>query len=120
MPRQASPALKWCSNSTIDSTWRLETHWLKGEPRENDGPQPAFGAMLHSGSPAACLYVLCPKCSGRWCSAPNGVVTVNGTLINNSSDLQDNDTVSTGPESVVHITSLASPGVSFVHSSLVT
>jgi hypothetical protein len=36
---------------------------------------------------------------------PNGIVTVNGTLINNSSALQDNDTVSTGPESVVHITS---------------
>jgi len=36
---------------------------------------------------------------------PNGMVTVNGALINNSSALQDNDTVTTGPESVGHITS---------------
>jgi hypothetical protein len=35
----------------------------------------------------------------------NGIVAVNGVLIKDSSALADNDTVSTGPESVVHITS---------------
>jgi hypothetical protein len=35
----------------------------------------------------------------------NGIVTVNGDLVKDSSAISDNDTVSTGPDSLAHITS---------------
>jgi hypothetical protein len=43
--------------------------------------------------------------TGRAILSPTGIVSINGDLVNNSSALLGNETVSTGPESAAHITS---------------
>lgn len=63
--------------------------------------------------------------AGRAILTPNGMVTVNGDLVNNSSALLGSEAISTGPESAAHITSsgsdilmAADTNASFAHDSI--
>lgn len=67
-----------------------------------------FCYMLAILLPVSTLFAQTTPAGGAIVNTNGGIVAVNGNLVKDSSAVGDNDTISTGPESVAHITSAGS------------
>ncbi len=71
--------------------------------------RPVLSYVLAILLPVSTLFAQTTPAGGAIVSTTNGgIVAVNGNLVKDSSAVGDNDTISTGPESVAHITSAGS------------